>query len=83
MAGVVAGGAGVGWVVEVEAVVKDEGALGEGGLGGAELHVAVDGNGVAGEDLAAEALGEGERERGLARGGCAEDDDQRTHCELT
>ena len=54
MAGVVAGGAGMGWVVEVEAVVGDEGALGECGLGGAELHVAVDGDGVAGEDLAAE-----------------------------
>ena len=58
-AGVVAGGAGFVRRVEVDAVVRDTCALGEGGLGGADLHAAIDGDGVAGDDFAGESLGEG------------------------
>jgi len=82
VAGVVAGGAGLSGVVEVEEMVGDEAALGGRGLGGAELHVAIDGDGVAGEDLGTEALGECERERGLAGGGGAEECDEGAHLRL-
>ena len=46
-----------------------------GGLGGAEIHAAVDGYGVATDDLAVEAFPEGEGERGFAAAGGAEDQD--------
>ena len=57
-------------------MVRDAGALGERGLGGADLHAAVDGDGVAADDLAGEALGESEGEGGLAAGGGAGEDDE-------
>ena len=79
MAGVVAGGAGFVGVVEIEQVVWDEESFGGRGFGGAELHVAVDSDRVAGEDLGVEVLGEGERERGLAGGGGAEEGYERAH----
>ena len=46
------------------------------GLGGADLHLAVDGDRVAADDLAVELLGEVDRERGLAAGGGADEDDE-------
>jgi hypothetical protein len=73
---VVAGGAGLVRLEDVDEVVGDAGALGERGLCGADLHAAIDGDGVATDDLAGEALGEGEGERGLAAGGGAGDDDE-------
>jgi hypothetical protein len=55
--------------------VRDLAAFGWGGLGGTDLHLAIDGDGVAADDLAGEAFGEMERERSLAAGGGAEEDD--------
>ena len=54
---------------DVEQVVRDARALGGVGLRGADVHAAVDLRGVDRDDLAAEALGERERERALARRG--------------
>ena len=48
----IAGGKGLIGVDDVEPVMRDEGALVGGGLGGANLEVAVDGDGVAADDLA-------------------------------
>ena len=73
---VVAGGAGLVGPDDVDHVVLDEGALFAGGLGGADLHLAVDGDGVATDDLAVEALGEVEGEGGFAAGGGADEDDE-------
>ena len=70
-AGVVAGGAGLVGGEDIDEVVGDAGAFGESGLGGADLHAAVDGDGVAGDDLAGEAFGESEGKGGLAAGGGA------------
>ena len=36
------------------------------GFGGAEIHAAIDGDGIATDDFAVEAFGEGEREGGFA-----------------
>ncbi len=52
--------------------MRDAGALFGRGFGGAEVHAAIDGDGIAADDLAAEALGEGEGERGFAAAGGAE-----------
>ncbi len=79
VAGVVAGGAGLGGVVKVEQVVRDEEALRGRRLGGADLHVAVDGDGVAGEDFALEMPRESKRESGFAGGGGAEEGDEWAH----
>ena len=76
-AAVVSGGAGLVGRGDVDEVVRDAGALGQGGLGCADLHAAIDGDGVAGDDFAGESLGEGEGKRGLAAGGGAGDDDER------
>ena len=72
---VVSGGEGFGGVGDVDQVVRDAAALGWRGLGGSDLHLSVDGNGVATDDLSGEALGEAERERGLAAGGGAKQHD--------
>ena len=58
LARVVAGGEGMVGGGDVDEVVRSEGALGERGLGGAQVHAAVDGYGVATDDFAAELLGE-------------------------
>ena len=60
LTGVVAGGEGMVGGGDVDEMVLDLGALGERGLGGAEVHAAVDGYGVATDDFAVELLGEGE-----------------------
>ncbi len=74
---VVACGAGFVGPGDVDHVVLDEGALFAGGLCGADLHLAVDGDGVAADDLAVELFGEAESEGGLAAGGGADEDDER------
>ena len=76
LAAVVAGGAGLVGPGDVDHVVRDEGALLVGWLGGADLHLAVDGYGVAADDLAVELLGEAEGEGGFAAGGGAGKDDE-------
>ena len=77
LAAVVACGAGFVGPGDVDHVVLDEGALFARGLGGADLHLAVDGDGVAADDLAVELFGEAECERGFAAGGGADEDDER------
>ena len=74
---VVACGAGLVGPGDVDHVVLDEGALFAGGLRGADLHLAVDGYGVAADDLAVELFGEAEGEGGFAAGGGADEDDER------
>ncbi len=76
VAGPIASGEGLVGIDEVEAVVGDAGAVFAGGLGGADLHAAVDADGVAGEDLGGKALGEAEGEVGFAGGGGTDEDDQ-------
>lgn len=75
LAGVVAGGEGVIGCGDVDEVVGNLGALGEGGFGGAEVHAEVDGYGVATDDFALEFAGEGEGEGGFAAAGGPEDQD--------
>ena len=74
---VVAGGAGLVGPCDVDHVVLDEGALFVRGLGGADLHLAVDGYGVATDDFAVELFGEAKGEGGFAAGGGADEDDER------
>jgi len=76
-AAVVAGGAGFVGGEDVDEVVRDAGALGQSGFSGADLHAAVDGDRVAGDDFAGEALGQGEGEGGFAAGSRAAEDDER------
>ena len=85
---VVACGAGLVGPGDVDHVVLDEGALFSGGLRGTDLHLAVDGHGVAADDLAVELFGQAEGERGLAAGGGADEDDERFagrchHCDAS
>ena len=75
LAAVFAGGEGLIGIGDVDEVMRNAGALFGAGLGGAEVHAAIDGNGIATDDFAVEPLGEGERERGLAAAGRAEEDD--------
>ena len=75
--GVVAGGVGLVGVGDVDEVVRREGSFGRGGLGGTEVEAAVDGDRVATDDFAGEALGEGEGKGGFAAGGGAGEDDER------
>ena len=58
-------------------MVLDESTLFACGLGGADLHLAIDGYGVAADDLAVELLGEAKCQRGFAAGGRADEDDER------
>ena len=76
LAAVVSGGAGLVGPGDVDHVVLDEGALFVRGLGGADLHLAIDGDGVAADDLTVELFGEAESEGGLAAGGGADEDDE-------
>ncbi len=62
------GGVLVGGIDDVDEVVRDAAPLGDRHLVGADVEAAVDGRGVAVDDLAAEALGGGQRQRRLARG---------------
>jgi len=75
-AAVVAGGEGLGRIDDVDQVVRDLAAFGWGGFGGADLHLAIDGNGVAADDFSGETVGEIERKCRFAAGGGAEEDDQ-------
>src|SRR5216683_304977 len=68
LAAVVAGGAGLVGPGDVDHVVLDEGALFVRGLGRTDLHLAVDGYGVAADDLAIELLGEADGEGGFSAG---------------
>src|SRR5262249_7750329 len=69
----------LGGVDEVDEVVGDALALGEGGLGGADVHAFVDLIGVGGDDLGSDPVllvdqvGEGDGRGGLAAGGRAAD----------
>ncbi len=74
-AAVVAGGEGLVGIGDVDEVMRDAGAFFGRGFGGAEVHAAIDGDGVAADDFAVEALGEGEREGGFAAAGGAEKKD--------
>ena len=79
-AGLVCRDAGLlGDVEHVELVVRDAAALAHRQLGRADVHAAVELRGVGADDLAAQHLGEGDGEVGLAGGGRADDgDDERT-----
>ena len=57
-------------------MVRDAGAVGGGGFGGADVEAAIDGDGVAGEDFGVEAFGEVEGEGGFSAGGGADDDEE-------
>ena len=74
-AGVVAGGEGGAGIADVDEVVGELGLLSRGGLGGAEVHPAIDGHRVATDDFALEELAEGEREGGFPAAGGAHDED--------
>ena len=76
-AAVVARGAGLVRIGDVDEVVRHALALVQRGLGGADLHAAIDGDGVATDDLAGELLCQRQRECGLAAGRRTGDDDQR------
>jgi hypothetical protein len=78
LSAVVSGSAGLIGRSDVDHVVLDEGSLFVRGLGGANLHLAVDGYGVAADDLAVERFGEANGEGGLAAGGRADEDDERS-----
>jgi hypothetical protein len=58
-------------VEDVEEVVGDLGPVFESGLGGADIHATIEGHGVDGDDLGAQAAGELEGESGFADGGGA------------
>src|SRR5579875_1328940 len=75
-AGVVSGGGRLVRVKQIEAMVRDPRALGEGRLGGADVHTAVHGDGVAGEDFAVALLLQPERKGRLATGSWTCDDNQ-------
>ena len=69
-------GRGLGDVEHVELVVRDAAALGDGELGGADVHAAVQLHGVGVHDLAAEAFGDVERQLRLAGAGRPDDRDR-------
>jgi len=78
---VCAGGEGLIGVADVDEVVGQAGLLGWSGLGGAEVHAAVDGYRVATDDFAVESLTEGEGEGGFAAaGGPEQEDNERVRC---
>jgi hypothetical protein len=68
---VVAGGEGLVGVGDVDEVMRDAGALFGCGFGGAEVHAAIDGDGIATDDFSVEALGERAGERSFAAPGGA------------
>ena len=58
-----------GQIDKIEQMMRDPGTLGEPRLGGANLDLAVHGDGIAIHDFASEALGQGEREGRLSAPG--------------
>src|ERR1700744_2035559 len=74
-AAVGSGGVGLVWIGYVDEVVRSLLTLGESGLGGAEVHAAVDGYRVAADDFTIEEVGEAEREGGFAAAGGAQQED--------
>jgi hypothetical protein len=58
-------------------MVRDALAFGEGGLGGANLHEAIDGDGIAADDFAVELLGEAQGQGSFSAGGRAGHHEQR------
>jgi hypothetical protein len=76
-AAVVAGSAEMVRREDVEEVVGDLAPLLRRGFGGADLHIAIDGDGVAADNLSVEAAGEGEREGRFAAAGWAEQSDEK------
>ena len=73
-------GRGLGDVEHVELVVRDAAALGDGELGGADVHAAVQLHGVGVDDLAAEAFGDVQGQRRLAGAGRPDDRDRPVDC---
>ena len=59
LSAIFAGGHGVVGIGDVDEMVGDLALFFRGGLGGANVHAAVDGYGVAADDFSVEALGEG------------------------
>ena len=74
LSAVVAGGERLIGVGDIDEVVRDVGAFFGCGFGGAEIHTAIDGDGIATDDFAVEALGEGEGEGGFAAAGGAKEE---------
>ena len=75
-AAVVPCGAGLVGPRDVDHVVRDEGALFVRGFGGADLHLAIDGDRVTADDLAVEVLSEMNGEGSFAAGGGPDEDDE-------
>jgi hypothetical protein len=70
----------VGRLGDVDQVVRDAAAIGDGDLVGADVEPAVDGGRVAVDDLAAVTLGDRQRQRALPRrGGAKNGDGERLH----
>ena len=69
-------GRGLGDLEDVELVVRDAAALGDGQFRGADVHPAVQLHGVGVHDLAADAFGHRERQRGFTGAGRADDRDR-------
>ena len=65
------GRVGLGWVDDVDEVVRRAGQLVGAGLGGADVHAAVDERRVDAHDLDRQHVGDGQRRGGLARSGGA------------
>ena len=66
-------------IEDVDQVVRDARAIGGRRLRRADVHAAIHLRGIDGDDLAAEALGERQRERTLARRGRAHQQDGGNH----
>ena len=77
LAAIVACSAGLVGPCDVDHVMRHEGALFARRLGGANLHLAIDGDRVAAYDFTVELLSETESERGFAAGGRPDQNDER------
>src|SRR5262249_44320021 len=69
----------LGYFENVELVVRDAATLGYRQLRSADVHAAVELHGVGVHDLTADVFGDGQRERGLAGAGWADDRDRSCH----
>ena len=67
---------GVGWIGHIDQVVRDALAFFQRGLGGADIHAAVEEARIARDNLAVQPFGELDGNFGLADRGRADDDDQ-------
>ena len=72
-------GRGLDDVEDVELVVRDAAALGNGQFRGADVHAAVELHGVGIHDFTADPFGHRQRQRGLTRAGRADDRDRPAH----